>query len=122
MSGVAGAGRAGGAGPGGGMVGGFAVDPAVLAAHAAALEAAERRLAGGAPGPAVPSTDAFGLVGRLFAGAAGEAAGAGLAALEAARRGLVAAAAAARQAGAAYREADLAAALALERAAGSGSP
>lgn len=98
---------------------GFAVDPAVLEAHAATLEAAERRLAGGAPGPAVLSPDAFGLVGRLFAGAASEAAGTGVAALEAARRGLVAAAASAREAAVAYREADLAVALALERV---GSP
>ncbi|MEU7811503.1 hypothetical protein [Pseudonocardia sp. NPDC049154] len=102
--------------------GGFAVDPAVLEAHAAALEAAERRLAGGAPGPAALSSDAFGLVGRLFAGAASEAAGVGVAALEGARRGLVAAAASAREAAVAYREADLAAALALERAVGPGSP
>ncbi|MCE3555161.1 hypothetical protein LWC33_27380, partial [Pseudonocardia sp. RS11V-5] len=112
MSGV---GALGGAG---GVAGGFVVDPAELEAHAAALEEAERRLAAGAPGPAVLSADAFGLVGRLFAGAASEAAGAGVAALEAARRGLAAAAAAARETGAAYREADLAAALALERAAG----
>ncbi|WP_433504941.1 hypothetical protein ACQP04_36300 [Pseudonocardia halophobica] len=101
---------------------GFAVDPAVLEAHAATLEAAERRLAGRAPGPAALSPDAFGLVGRLFAGAASEAAGAGVAALEAAQRGLVAAAGSAREAAATYREADLAAALALERAAGPGSP
>ncbi|MFC5949792.1 hypothetical protein ACFQH9_16075, partial [Pseudonocardia lutea] len=67
MSGAGGAGGAGEAGSG------FAVDPAVLEAHAAALEAAERRLAGGAPGPTALSADAFGLVGRLFAGAASEA-------------------------------------------------
>ncbi|GAA4713800.1 hypothetical protein GCM10023215_66030 [Pseudonocardia yuanmonensis] len=97
------------------------MDPAALEAHAAALDAAERRLAGGAPGPAALSADAFGLVGRLFAAAATEAAGAGVAALEAARRRLVAAAASAREAAAAYREADLAAALELERAAGPGS-
>ncbi|MFR9803831.1 hypothetical protein ACL02T_16245 [Pseudonocardia sp. RS010] len=102
---------------------GFAVEPAALEAHAAALDAAERRLASGAPGPTALSPDAFGLVGRLFAGAASEAAGAGVAALEAARRGLVRAAASAREAAVAYREADLAAALALERAAaGPGAP
>jgi hypothetical protein len=105
-----------------GVAGGFAVDPAVLEAHAAALEAAERRLAGGTPGPAVLSPDAFGLVGRMFAGAASEAAGTGTAALEAAGRGLVDAARSAREAAVAYREADLAAALALERAAGPGTP
>ncbi|GAA2870198.1 hypothetical protein GCM10010472_29430 [Pseudonocardia halophobica] len=104
------------------MSDGFAVDPAVLEAHAATLEAAERRLAGGMPGPGVLSPDAFGLVGRLFAGAASEAAEAGVAVLEAARRGLVAAAASAREAAATYREADLAAALALERATGPASP
>ena len=95
--------------------GGFAVDPDELETGAVAFAAAARRIADGAPGPAALSAGAFGRIGQVFAGAASEAAGRGVAALAAARTGLTDSADRLRAVAAAYTAADLRAALDLER-------
>jgi hypothetical protein len=95
---------------------GYRVDPEVLDAHAAALERSEQNLASGTPVEVAMSADAYGVVGRMVAGAAVDASGRAVAGIEAARRGLVAAGSRVRAAASDYREAELRSALAVERA------
>ncbi|GAA1879664.1 hypothetical protein GCM10009836_71290 [Pseudonocardia ailaonensis] len=96
---------------------GFRVDPDALDTRAAALERSEQNLASDTPVDVPLSADAYGVVGRLFAGAAIDASARAVSGIQAARRGLLASASRVRASAAAYREEDLSQALALERAA-----
>jgi hypothetical protein len=98
---------------------GFAVDPDVLAVLAAGRrQAAERLGAAAAPDPV--AADAFGVIGRLFAGGASAAVEAGAAALAGSRDRLRRAAESLDRAAADYRAVDAAAARLLGEAASGG--